>query len=158
MHAVHGLLCVLLGWMNPNAVLPKAEFDRSVADRAKMMGVPKEFVKNEAGYTIDFLHYMIEQRLPESFEVKTFVCSDFKPVNCRALIVGTGDHFFAIVKEGDSWFNMDSLFSNEKFSETCGMASNVRYVNKGMDGVLRILSKYPRGMCVGVYERPASPR
>ena len=129
MHAVHSLLCVLLGWLDAPARLPKSVFDGEVAAFAMELGQPEDLIKDASGYTVDFVHHMLQKYLL-GFDVRPFYGPYLVTENCRAVVVGTGEHYFALVKEGESWFDMDSL-SRKQYSKVCDMSSNVRYLPGG---------------------------
>lgn len=117
---------------------------------ADNLGVdPKEQLYDGVGYSADALinvlqsnQLKVELTMKQDGRLYMFDArlEALKRDEPRAIVVGTRGHWVALVKQGDSWFNADSL-NDMRASKACGMLSPVRYFSNGIDGVIKYIKR-----------------
>lgn len=138
-HAVDVVLCAL----GVREALELSEFDQLLVSD----DFSHEAYYNEEGYGVEALENVMRAHGLRSTSVFRAAgdagefasrVNNISDHDVRAIIMGSGGHWTALVRVNDSWFNADSL-NPESPSKTCGMMANVRYFHEGLAGVKRLL-------------------
>ena len=173
-HAVRVVLCVL-----KNNSISRDKFNKDMMpskENQEGMGINSDTIrgilyKSDKGYTIDAITNVLTRN---HLDVQ-HIFADLRPVSDstrrsmtreqrehfdtnmkkleidepRAIIVGNGKHWAALIKHGISWFNADS--TNERtMSLMCMMSSPVLYFTLGIRGVIEYIKKVATKHATGI--------
>lgn len=133
-HAVSVVLCVLELKEN----LTKSEFDK--LRKFEITYDPSDGYTVEAlqnvldhyGLNVETIYHPIGNPDGFDYDIVTRLTNSAVP---RALIIGNTNHWWAIVRKGESWFNADSQNAARR-SAACNMVSSVWYFKDGIKGVI----------------------